>query len=525
MKRQMMDSLPLDVLIPLVLSAAAGAILVYGTLHITGALARQSKPHSMEFRFSNRELVGACRAAQNSFSPEDLDGSLYERLLTQLSSIFPGLKTRIESSSAHSDQFVVRTSTHEGPIKVEVEILKDSLILRLTGLRTPLAQKHLVDSKTATEQAEELSILRDAVTASPFPTWREQADGKIEWANQAYHDLCTRAKRGGGGNPNPIFHGGHVTSTGEQPKVKRANVSLQDGGLAAFDVLRLAQKDYTLNFATDATTVIKAEDALRQFMQTLTRTFATLPIGLAVFDRNRNLVMFNPALVDLTTIDPSWLTARPSLHDMLDQLRELRMVPEQRNFGSWRGKIADLEKSAVNGTYCETWSLPNGQTYRFTGQPHPEGAVAFLMEDITAEIALTRKFRRELALSQTLIDQLPHAMVVFGADGVIAMTNHAYHVLWNTDAEDAIDQLTITDATRLWQENSMPNPVWGDARDFATQGGERVEWSDKVLLNSGRHVDCRFQPLAGGATLVEFELVQLSKDTANQHKQLTAISV
>ena len=56
--------------------------------------------------------------------------------------------------------------------------------------------------------------------------------------------------------------------------------------------------------------------------------------------------------------------------------------------------------AATDGRYQETWSLENGQTYSIRGRPHPDGATAFLIEDITAEVTLTRNFRAELEQSQ-----------------------------------------------------------------------------------------------------------------------------
>ena len=207
-----------------------------------------------------------------------------------------------------------------------------------------------------------------------------------------------------------------------------------------------------------------------------------------------------------------------------DLTREKRILPERRDFADWRKKITELEQSAADGSYCETWTLPTGQTYRVTGQPHPQGAVASLLEDITAEMSLTRKFRRELALNQTMLDHLPEALALFADDGVICMTNAAYDTLWDADPEAALDQLTITDASKLWQANSVPTPIWGDARDFVTQRGDRSEWTDTATLTNGLVVTCRFQPLAGGATLVAFTRCQRTATPPPQTTQLTAVS-
>ena len=69
-------------------------------------------------------------------------------------------------------------------------------------------------------------------------------------------------------------------------------------------------------------------------------------IGLAVFDKNRRLGLFNPALTDLVKIDAVWLAGRPSLRDFLERLRETRQMPEQKDFASWRRKLSELEEGS-----------------------------------------------------------------------------------------------------------------------------------------------------------------------------------
>jgi hypothetical protein len=175
----------------------------------------------------------------------------------------------------------------------------------------------------------------------------------------------------------------------------------------------------------------KAERNLRDFTQTLTKTFAHLTIGLAIFDQKRRLILFNPALTDMTGLEPEILAARPTLVGFLDRLRERRIIPEPKDYASWRRKMAELEAAAVDGSYGETWSLPTGQTFRVTGRPHPDGAVIFLFEDISAEISLTRRFRAELEMGQAVIDSLEEAMAIFTASGTLAMTNAP---TWNSGA-------------------------------------------------------------------------------------------
>ena len=180
----------------------------------------------------------------------------------------------------------------------------------------------------------------------------------------------------------------------------------QDGEPHWFEVSESQGPDgETLGFALDADDLVAAEASLRRFIETLTETFAHLPIGLAVFDKNRRLGLFNPALTDLVKIDAVWLAGRPSLRDFLERLRETRQMPEQKDFAAWRRKLGELEEGARDGTYEENWVLPSGKIFRVTGRPHPQGALAFLFEDISTAIQLERKYRSELELSQATLDR------------------------------------------------------------------------------------------------------------------------
>ncbi len=259
--------------------------------------------------------------------------------------------------------------------------------------------------------------------------------------------------------------------------------------------------------AFDANSTVLAETQLRDFMQTLTKTFAQLTIGLAIFDRSRSLALFNPALTDLTRLPVDFLVARPSLAEVLDKLREKRMIPEPRDYRSWRRSIADLEAAAADGTYMETWSLAGNLTYRVTGRPHPDGAIAFLIEDISAEMSLTRNFRREIEINQSLLDNMEDATALFSQAGTLVQTNGAYRRLWAVDPDSSVNETSVVDATRNWQQNSLPTPIWGDFRDFAVGHSDRTEWTAKITLKNGRALESRFIPLTGGNTQVVFRMI------------------
>ncbi|GFE64776.1 PAS domain-containing protein [Litoreibacter roseus] len=471
----------------------------------TARQVQYSEPHV--FTFENRELVATSPAAKQALSVEDLDEDIFHQLISRLSTLFPALQDRLDNAEQLKIPFTLHDLTSGGPISVAVTFDDRLLSVAVTGIAAPLSRKILVDHDRAKAANAELQVLRGTVETSPVAMWREDAGGNIDWVNKAYRDLVEDSEEGKNAAKWPIprlFDSSPVACPGEQAVPKRSKLTKLSGDTDWFEIASYGRDESSLHYAFDANATVKAENSLRSYMQTLTQTFAYLPTGLAIFDKSRQLVLFNPALMELTSLRPEWLSARPTLYDFLNQLRESRMIPERKDFCDWRKKIAQLEQSAQDGTYGETWTLPNGQIYRVTGRPHPEGAIAFLIENITAEMSLTRKFRQELELSQSLFDSIPEAIAIFGPEGVVTMANAAYTALWGSDPMSEVAQISVVDAIKQWQEKTMPSPIWGDLRDFSVQMSERVEWSGMVTLNDGRAMICRVAPLPGNTTLVGF---------------------
>ncbi|ABL70862.1 PAS-domain containing protein [Paracoccus denitrificans] len=342
----------------------------------------------------------------------------------------------------------------DSPLRLLADDLGDGL-LRLT-LADPAAEDAgiLVDSLSLRAMEQELEILRSAMDHSPMLAWRQDPQGQVTWANSAYLNLAEVKARGQTVWPLPRII--DLSARPVQPATSGGARRMQvdhDGQSRWYDCHLHEIGGQTVAIALPADAAVRAERSLREFVQTLTKTFADLPIGLAIFDRDRNLQLFNPALIDLTGLATGFLTARPTLYAFLDRLREARMVPEPKDYRSWRNQMNTLEAAASSGHHVEMWSLPGGQTYRVTGRPHPDGAVAFLFEDITSEISLTRKFRADLSLGAEVLDALEDAVAVFGANGDLLISNRRYADLW-----DAAAPGTLEGHVQVWTDACGASP-------------------------------------------------------------------
>lgn len=344
---------------------------------------------------------------------------------------------------------------------------------------------------------------KEAVDHAPTPIWRLSPDGRVTWANASYEALRKRVPKLE--HPgDPVFPVLNADLTRE--RTRRLPVVTENSGIKNwYDVSLVPRPEGPLCYAIDVAAVVEAESAQRNFVQTLAKTFAQLSIGLAIFDRNRQLALFNPALIDLTSLPADFLSGRPNLLTFFDRLRDQRIMPEPKNYNSWRHQMADLVAAASDGRYQETWTLASGSVYSVNGRPHPDGAIAFLFEDITAEISLTRRFRTDLEMGQTVLDNLDQAIAVFAADGSLTMSNAAYCVLWSVDPDKSFAQVSIVDATRSWQDKCKATPLWGEIRDFVAQRDDRGEWAAEVMLLDNIPLSCRILPIPSGATMIVFE--------------------
>lgn len=378
--------------------------------------------------------------------------------------------------------------------------------LRDTGLSE---RNEVIDRLALRATQEEVRSLREIVHANPGPIWRQHNDGSVIWANRAYLALAAPGDIAAGVLSWPLPRLFEIRCDMPETRPLEGGTPFRlcagpEGADGPFDVHRIALPDENLFIALPTERAERAEAALAAFTQTLTKTFAHLPIGLVIFDRQRRLHLFNPALMDLTTLEVEFLAARPTLEGFLDRLRARQMIPEPKDYRSWRHSIARIETDALAGVFEDTWSLPSGLTYRVTGRPHPDGAVAFLFEDISAEISLTRRFRAELETGQAVLDSLPEALAVFSPAGELLMSNAAYCTLWGIDPDTRADQIGLKEALRNWLARSHPNPVWPRLRHYLGAGAARERLETVVQMHDGRHLDCRIAPLAGGGTLVTF---------------------
>lgn len=495
--------------------AAGGGLLLLVAFQSTRGPMRDSifdeRQKGTLFLFDGDTLVDCTPGGRAVLAASPAPGSAWIKLLAHLTPTFPQI-----------EQHFARLPT-EGAITLAAEDSSGQPLLLLAEHRGGLSRISLMDPEsdgaafghdplTHRSMTEELTFLRSMLAQAPLLAWREQAEGDVIWANTAYMMRAGELLPPGQDLSWPLPRLFEKTAIQQGASGQRQKLRFADGTTSWFDLISTPDGTGRRVYALRADSAVQAENSLRDFMQTLTKTFAHLPIGLAIFDSKRQLQLFNPALLDLTGLQPDFLSMRPSLMSVLDALRDRSMVPEPKDYHGWRRQITDLERAAASGVYEETWNLPGGQTYKVIGRPHPNGALALMIEDISTEITRTRRYRADLELGQSVIDSMAEAVAVFSETGLLVMTNTAYGRLWGHDPDETLSGGGITSLSTHWRNQTAPSALWTEVEEFVSTIGDRTAWTGEARLLDGRLIACRFTPLAGGATLVGFAVQTQVKD-------------
>lgn len=458
------------------------------------------------FLFDGDMLVDATPPAK-ALITRDGKGSAWLRLLAYLAPRFPDVENQLAVLPEIGQVALVETQADGSILAFEAELRGGLTRISLHEAES-LPDHGGQDLLTQKAIEQDLQQMRAAIARTPMLIWRESAAGEVIWANARY--LSEAADRLDAGRdltwPLPRLFEVH-SAAGQTPQgvsAQRHKLQAPNGETHWYELTQEEDGADRLYYATLCDQTVKAETSLQELTQTLSKTFAHLATGLAIFDRQRQLALFNPALVDLCNLPPDFLSGRPTLFAFLDAMRDRRMIPEPKDYRTWRKQMSALEQAAASGLYEETWNLPSGQTYRVVGRPHPNGALALMIDDISTEISRIRRFRADLELGQSVLDAVDQAVAVFSSGGALVLTNASYATLWGHDPAASLGQGSWKQICAWWRERSAPTTFWAEAEVFCDTATNCDLLIGEVRLLDGRLIHCELRSLLGGATLVKF---------------------
>lgn len=258
-----------------------------------------------------------------------------------------------------------------------------------------------------------------------------------------------------------------------------------------------------LLWAPDRTELVETIEARDRLLNAQRELLEQIHTAVSLFDQNTCLRFYNSAFAHIWGLEESYLNTNPELSDILEKLREARMLPEQADFktykNEWMNRFTELLKPLEEMAY-----LPDGRTLRQLTLPNPEGGLFMIFEDVTNTLELESSVNTLLAVQRETLDNMIEAMAVFGADGRIKLWNPQYARLWNLFPEelkgDPHISSIVDDKIKQFdkkKQKKMKELILATALN-------REDAKGRFIFENGRHIEFIAVPLPDGATLLSY---------------------
>jgi signal transduction histidine kinase len=375
--------------------------------------------------------------------------------------------------------------------------------------------------------ANALDATSGLVELAPFPIWQRDKNLVLRQVNLAYVEAVEAAHAGHViekqteliANPGPTSPKAAAARARELKTVQTRTETVIIGGRQR----RLRIYDVPIDgvgvagFALDVSDADEARGELQRFASAQRDMLDSLSTPVMFFDADSRMTFSNAALARLFNLDPTWLAERPSHGDVLDQLRQLRRIPEQVDYRSWRQKQLDIYGD-ISGHRDELWHLPDERALRVITQPHPGGGAQIVIEDVTQQLSLERSVNTLSKVQNVTLNNLHEGVALIQPDGHVRLSNTAFADLlglssdWLAEEPD-IDE-TINHALQLKGMIEQRQTLHSKVRDMVN-GRKAID--GELALQHGRYVSFSGTPLPDGSALLT--LIDMT-DTRTKQKAL-----
>ena len=275
----------------------------------------------------------------------------------------------------------------------------------------------------------------------------------------------------------------------------------------------------TVGFVTSYTDITESrqrEAALAEKSALLQTLVDNLPSGVSVFDKDLKLVLVNQQAADLLGF-PAELIARQPDFAML-----ARWNAERGEYGNVdiEPLLTDmLAKAARPVPHRLQRTRPNGTVIEIRGAPMPHGGFVSIYTDVTEQKTIERELRHQSDVFQTLVDNIPGGVTLFGPDELLLAHNKEYARLLDFPPELFQGQPTLERFLRFNAERGEYGP--GDpeeqVRRMLERARQHVPHQFVRTRPDGTILEVRGLPLADGA------FVTIYTDVTQQHHAAEAI--
>ena len=361
------------------------------------------------------------------------------------------------------------------------------------------------------EREREVQRLRGALDALPVPLWMRDRDQRIQDCNTAYVRAVEAEDRAAVLRENREFaegpEAGSARALAGKAQASGARETTQqhivvEGTRRLFEIgEQPISSTTTAGYALDITSTEETRQSVARHTAAHNEVLERLAIAIIIVGPDGAINFFNGAFARLWGINEAWLEGGPTLADLLDQLRQQRMLPETGNFAGLRNEWTTWIKGMIEPRQ-ELLHLPNGMAIWMVVSPHPLGGLLFTFENVTYRLALERSVNTLAAVQRDTIDHLFDGVAVFGEDGCLKLSNPTFRRMWKLEEEFTTGNPHVGAVLEHCRSLLPVKDSWEKAKPgiMARVTNRRVR-QGRVKLEDGRIVAYALVPLPDGGVL------------------------
>ncbi|MEH0074040.1 ATP-binding protein [Pannonibacter sp. Pt2] len=367
----------------------------------------------------------------------------------------------------------------------------------------------------------ELYMLHALLEAMPAPAWQTDAEGKVNWANRAYARAVDCA------SPEAAVSGAveFLDAPAREAMSRERNDDgcfrsrmpiVAAGERRVFEVTDVRSNVGSAGIAIDISELDRTKKELKRTEEFHGRTLDQLATAVAIYGADRKLQFYNAAFRALWDLDTGFLDGQPEDGIVLDTLRAGRKLPEQADYRVWRTKMLESYQSLEARE--SWWHLPDGRTLRVIANPHPQGGVTYIYENVTERLDLESRYNALIRVQGETLDNLSEAVAVFGSDGRLRLWNPAFSEIWAMPEDQLSVMPHVNDIVNTCAANTGEMDAWRQlAGSITGLMDSRTHLAGRMERRDGSVLDYATVPLPDGGTLVTFVNVT---DSVNMERAL-----
>lgn len=302
---------------------------------------------------------------------------------------------------------------------------------------------------------EKEALFSQGLDCIDMPIWLRNADMSLAYCNQAYVNLSGQKNR-----TQVLKYNAELPYQSEEVasakllalSAKTSGRTKQANGVMSIDGQRTTFHFTEAPFVAGSETTERATigyahniqketalfQTLQQYIEAQHLLLGTLTLGVAIFDANARLQYHNAAFSQLWSLEDNWLHTQPTFGQVLDKLRDLRLIPEEADFTHYKHRELNAFATLSQPTE-DMMFLPSGRVIKRTMTPYLQGGLVMIFDDVTDRLAMERSFNEQLDIQKTVINHLPEGIALFNNERRLKLCNRSYADFFAKEATPAVN--------------------------------------------------------------------------------------